>query len=101
MIPHHLDAAFRFLLGQHDKRQMIFRLEVVWIYRQLELEFTRSVRKFSCLEMNQTGVEMRQPHFIVERKRSAQLFERFINFATFVVRLAKQDVQLAGYCRRL
>jgi len=48
--------------------------------------------------MNKTGVEVGQPHFAVQRERRAQLFERFINLATFVVCLAQQDVQFRSVC---
>ena len=44
--------------------------------------------------MNQAGVEVGQPHFVVERERSLQLLERFVDFTTFVMRLAKQNMQL-------
>src|ERR1051326_4105128 len=44
--------------------------------------------------MNQTCVEMGQPYVLIERERGAQLFERFVDFTTLVMRLAEQDVKL-------
>src|SRR5215212_7421154 len=65
-LPHQRDSLVCFLLGQHDEGQVIFSLEIVGIQRQLLLKFASSVLKFPRLEMNQTGVEVGQPHLIIE-----------------------------------
>src|ERR1043166_634990 len=93
-LAHDRDASLRLLLGQQDVRKVILRLKVVRIYVELRLKLTRGFGKFSRLELNQTGVEVGQPHFLIERQRTAQLFERFVDFTAFVVRLAEKDVKL-------
>src|SRR5687768_16450153 len=77
---------------------MILRFQVAGIQRQLELEFPGSVRKFSCFQMNQTGVEVSEPHFLIQRERRSQLLERLGNITAFVMSLAKQDMQLRAVC---
>ncbi len=58
------------------------------------MKLARRVLKLSGLEVNQAGVEVGQPHVIVECERSLQLREGLINFTTLVLRLAKQNMQL-------
>src|SRR5215212_4094264 len=89
---HQRDPSLRLLLGQYNECQMIFCLQVIWIYSQLTLKLTSSILELPCFEMNQARVKMGQSNFVVQRERRLQLFERFHNVATFVMRLAKQNV---------
>src|SRR5215212_881361 len=65
-VPHQRDSLVCLLLGQYHERQVILSLKIVGIQRQLLLKFASSVLKLSRLKMNQTGVEVGQPHLVIE-----------------------------------